>query len=145
MKIVVDGDACPGRHIIEMVAKKHDIPVIIYCDINHFIQSDYAEVITVDAGFQSVDMYLINKTERNDIVITQDFGVAAMALSRNAKPISPNGMIFSNENIDRLLFERHLSGKARRSGKRTGSIKKRTSEDDKKLFESIEKMILKDN
>lgn len=142
MKILVDGDACPGRHIIERIAKKYDIKVIIYCDINHDIESDYSEVLRVDAGFQSVDMYLINKTEKDDIVITQDFGVAAMALSRKAKALSPKGNEFSNENIDRLLFERHLSSKARRGGKRTGTIKKRTSKDDDKLQRTLEKMIL---
>ena len=80
MKIIIDGDACPGISIIEKVAKSYKVEVVIFCDINHFIQSDYSAVKIVDSGFQSVDMYVVNETKENDIVISQDYGVAAICL-----------------------------------------------------------------
>lgn len=141
MKIVVDGDGCAGREIIEKVAKKNSIKVLIYCTINHMIRSDYSEVKTVDDGFQSVDMYVANATEKNDIVVTQDYGVAAMALGKGALAISPRGYIYDNNNIDRLLFERHLSQKNRRAGGRTKGNHKRSKEDDERLYYNLEKLI----
>ena len=56
MRIIIDGDACPSIPIIESIAKENNIEVLIYCDINHYIRSDYSTVKVVDSGFQSVDM-----------------------------------------------------------------------------------------
>jgi len=145
MKILVDADACPGRDVIEKAAKENNIKVIMICDLNHSLHSDYSEVVYVDSGFQSVDMHLINICEKQDIVVTQDFGVAAMALGKKAFAIGPKGYIYDEENIDRLLFERHLSQKVRRGGGRTSSIKKRSTEDDDRLYKNLIFLIEKEN
>ena len=142
MAIIVDGDGCAGRNIIEEVAKKHDVSLKIYCDFNHVIASDYAEVIIMESGYQAVDMRIANEAKRNDIVVTQDYGVAAMVLGKKSYAISPKGYIFSENNIDKLLFERHLSAKARRSGNKTSNPKKRTEEDNERLRYNLEKLIL---
>lgn len=130
MKIIIDGDACPGISIIEKIAKKNEIQVIIYCDYNHFIQSNYSEVKIVDSGFQSVDMYVMNETQKGDIVVSQDYGIAAICLSKKAKVINPKGYVYTEENIDRLLEERHMSQKIRRGGGKTSNPRKRTEDDD---------------
>lgn len=137
MKIIIDGDACPGISIIEKIAKKKEVPVIIYCDIHHFIQSDYSEVKIVDSGFQSVDMYVMNETKEGDIVVSQDYGVAAICLSKKAKVINPKGYIYTEKNIERLLEERHMSQKIRRGGGKTSNPKKRTQEDDLRLEKNL--------
>lgn len=141
MKIIIDGDACPGISIIERVAKDHEIPVVIYCDIHHFIQSDYCQVKVVDSGFQSVDMYVMNETKEGDVIVSQDYGVAAICLSKKAKVINPKGFIYDEKNIDRMLEERHISQKIRRSGGRTSNHKKRTEEDDLRLERNLIKLI----
>lgn len=141
MKIVVDADACPGKEIIENTAKKYNLEVILYCDINHVINSSYSTVKYMDSGFQSVDMAVANAAAKGDIVVTQDFGVAAMALGKKAFAISPKGHIYDDENIERLLFERHLSAKVRRGGGRTSNPKKRTEEDDERLLKNLVKLI----
>src|SRR5471030_396488 len=137
MKIIIDGDACPGISIIEKIAKSYEVSVIIYCDIHHFIQSDYSEVKIVDSGFQSVDMYVMNETKEGDIVVSQDYGVAAICLSKKAKVINPKGFIYDEKNIDRLLEERHISQKIRRVGGKTFNAKKRTEEDNLRLEKNL--------
>jgi uncharacterized protein len=143
MKIIVDADACPGKHIIEEVAKEFKLDLIFYCDINHILTSDYATVKYMDSGFQSVDMKIANEAKLGDIVVTQDYGVAAMVLGKKAYAISPKGNIYSDDNIEKLLFERHLSAKVRRGGGKTASHKKRSSEDDVKLKENLIRLIRK--
>ncbi len=143
MRIIVDADGCPGKHLIEKAAKENSIDLIMYCDINHVLNSDYAQIRYVDSGFQSVDMKVANEAKSKDIVITQDFGVAAMVLAKGAYAMGPKGRIFDNGNIDKLLFERHMSGKLRRSGGKTFGPKKRTKDDDEKLYNSLIKLILK--
>jgi len=133
MKILVDADACPGREIIEHAAKLYDVPVAMYCDINHNLRSDYSEIKYMDSGFQSVDIAIANDAEAGDIIVTQDYGVAAMVLGKGAFAINPKGYIYDEHNIERLLFERHLAGRIRRGGGRTESHKKRNVQDDIRL------------
>lgn len=141
MRIIVDGDACPGISIIENIAKEYGLELIVFCDINHYIYLEYGEVKVVDSGFQSVDMYVVNICKERDIVITQDYGVAAIALGKGAYVINPKGYYYNQENIDRLLEERHISQKIRRAGGRTNNPKKRTKEDDIRLEKNIIKLI----
>lgn len=143
MKILVDADACPVKDIIVRVAKEYKLPVIMLIDTSHTLMDGYSEIITVDRQRDSVDIALINKTMKDDIVITQDYGLAAMVLGKGARALNQNGLVYSAENMDRLLFERHLSAKIRRSGGRAGKHKKRTPEDDERFEAVFRQQILK--
>lgn len=136
MQILVDADACPVKGIIIRIAKQYNLPVTMLIDTSHELNDGYSRVITVDKARDSVDIALINLAKAGDIVVTQDYGVAAMALGKKAKAINQNGLVFTDGNIDKLLFERHIGQKVRRAGGRTTNAKKRTKEDDGK-FERI--------
>ena len=142
MTIYIDADACPVTRIAEDIARKHGIPVTLLCDTNHVLTSDYSTVKVIGAGADAVDFALINLCQRGDIVITQDYGVAALALGKGAKAIHQSGKWFTDDNIDGLLMDRHLAKKARHSGKHhlKGPVK-RTEEDDKRFAESFERLI----
>lgn len=141
MRIIVDADACPGISLITEVAKKYNIELILYADYTHNIVSDYAKVIVVSKGFQNVDTVISNDVKEWDILITQDFGLAVIGLSKKASVIHTKGMIYTNDNIDTLLFERHLNSKLRKRGGHSKGPKKRTKEDDIKLINSLESII----
>ena len=143
MHIYVDADACPVVGIVESLAEKYNIPVILVCDTNHIIHSDYSEVITVGAGADAVDYKLINMCHKGDIVVSQDYGVAAMALVKGAYAIHQSGTWYTDENIDRMLMERHLNKKARRASHKNhiSGPRKRTDADDEHFAQSSEKMI----
>ena len=143
MRVFVDADACPVVGIIEKVAKEHNVPVNLMCDTNHVLSSDYSEVIVVGAGADAVDYKLISICHKGDIVVSQDYGVAAMALGKGAYAIHQSGKWYTNENIDQMLMERHLNKKARRASRKNHlkGPRKRTSEDDERFRESFEKMI----
>ena len=130
MQILVDADACPVKQIIVRVAKQYNIPVTMIIDTAHQINDGYSHVITVDTFADSVDYALMGILTKDDIVVTQDYGLAAMVLGKGARAINQNGLVFTNQNIDRLLMERHIGGKIRRAGKRTKGPSKRTKEDD---------------
>lgn len=145
MQIFVDADACPVVDIIEKIAKEHYVPVTLLCDTNHILSSDYSKVIVVGAGADAVDYKLISICHKGDIVVSQDYGVAAMALGKDAYAIHQSGKWYTNDNIDQMLMERHLNKKARRSSHKNHvkGPKKRTEEDDKRFAESFEKMVLR--
>ena len=145
MKIYVDADACPVTQIVERLAEKYEIPCVLLCDTNHVLSSDYSEVIIVGAGTDVVDFKLISLLSKGDICVSQDYGVAAMALGKGCFAIHQSGKWYTNENIDQMLMERHLAKKARRSTKKhhMKGPAKRTVEDDKRFEESFERMIQK--
>lgn len=128
LKIYVDADACPVIKIVERIAKKH---------------SDYSEVVIVGAGADAVDFKLVSLIKKDDICVTQDYGVAAMILSKGAYGIHQSGKWYTNENMDELLMQRHIAKKVRRSSKKNHlkGPAKRTKEDDLHFEESLERLI----
>ena len=145
MQILVDADACPVVGIVEFIAKKYHMPVTLLCDTNHVLQSDYSEVVVVGAGADAVDYKLISICHTGDIVVSQDYGVAAMALGKGAYAIHQSGKWYTDDNIDQMLMERHLNKKARRNSHKNHmkGPRKRTAEDDERFEESFERLVLK--
>jgi uncharacterized protein YaiI (UPF0178 family) len=82
MQIFVDADACPVVGIVETIAEKYNISNTLLCDTNHILYSDYSEVIVVGAGADAVDYKLISICHKGDVVVSQDYGIAAMALGK---------------------------------------------------------------
>ena len=144
MQIFVDADACPVVDIVEAIAEKYNIPATLLCDTNHVLYSDYSEVIVVGAGADAVDYKLISICHKGDIVVSQDYGVAAMTLGKGAYAIHQFGKLYTDENIDRMLMERHLNKKARRASSKNHikGPRKRTNEDDECFAQSFEKLVL---
>lgn len=145
MKILVDADACPVVRIVEEVAKEFQIPVVLLCDTHHILKSDYSEIVIVGAGPDAVDFKLVSICRKGDLVVTQDYGVAAMILGKGAFGIHQSGKWYTNENIDEMLMERHLAKKARNAKKRNHlkGPTKRTAEDDKRFEVSLKKLVEK--
>ncbi len=141
IRILVDADACPVKQIIVKAARERGIPVLMFIDTSHVLNDGYSEVITVDKSADSVDIALVNRVSRGDIVVTQDYGVAALVLPKGAGVLNQNGLVYTNENIDRLLFERHLGQKVRRAGGRTGGPRRRTAEDDERFEKAFKRML----
>lgn len=143
MKILIDADACPVVRITERVARKYNISVVLLCDTNHILKSDYSEIKIIGAGADAVDIALANLCKAGDIAVTQDYGVAAMVLAKAGYAIHQSGRIFTDDNIDGLLMERHIAKKARMASSKNHlkGPKKRTDEDDKRYEFSLEKLI----
>ena len=128
----------------ETIAEKYNISTTLLCDTNHILYSDYIEVIVVGAGADAVDYKLISICHKGDVVVSQDYGVAAMAVGKGAYAIHQSGKWYTNENIDQMLMERHLNKKARRSSHKNHmkGPRKRTEDDDVRFAQSFEKLIL---
>jgi len=141
VRILVDADACPVKGIIVRLAKQKNIPVIMFIDTSHELSDGYSRIITVDKQAESVDFALMALLTREDIVVTQDYGLAAMVIGKGAKAINQNGLIFSDKNMDRLLLERHIGKEIRRAGGRTRGPAKRAKEDDSRFESSFRDLI----
>jgi uncharacterized protein YaiI (UPF0178 family) len=127
----------------EKAARACGLPVVLLCDTNHVLSSDYSEVAVVGAGADAVDFALISRCQVGDIVVTQDYGLAAMALARGAHPIHQSGMWYTKSNIDVLLAERHMHREARRASAKhhLKGPRKRSAEDDESYERSLNRLI----
>ncbi len=130
MKIYIDADGCPVVRNTLKIAKKYGIACVILCDTAHRIAHEDAETIVVSQGADSVDFRLVNLISRGDVVITQDYGLAAMCLGKQAIVLHQDGKQYTEENISGLLEFRAISKKIRRSGGRTKGMPKRTAQQD---------------
>lgn len=140
-KILIDADGCPVVDAAVKIAQENNIECIIICDTSHSFQKEGAKTITVSKGPDSVDFALVNMVQAGDIVITQDYGLAAMCMARRAVPISQNGMIYDNNNIDSLLMARHTAKKIRESGGRLKGNKKRQESANVEFEEKLRMLI----
>lgn len=141
MNIFIDADGCPVRKQAIKIASQFSIPVILVCDTSHIITEPDCETITVDKQSDSADYAIINRLNENDICITQDYGLAAMVIAKNGIAVHQNGFLYTNENIDRMLFERHVAKQVRMAGKRSTKHKARSKENDEKFQMFFDKFI----
>jgi hypothetical protein len=142
MKIIIDADASPVKNIVIELAKKYGVPVIMVSNFNHNIVSDYAQVIIVDEGIDVADHEIVKQTEQNDLVITQDYGLASLILMKKADCLHQNGWFYTNENIDMLLMQRQISQKIRKSKQRNQHIAKRTEKDNAIFRDKLEQYLI---
>jgi uncharacterized protein YaiI (UPF0178 family) len=144
MTVLIDADGCPVVDITIRLAKRHGWDCVILCDSSHVYEREGARTVTVSKGADSVDFALVNRVRPGDIVVTQDYGLAAMCLARQAVPISQDGMVYDEHNIDALLLRRHTPKKIRRAGGRLKGPQQRTAGQDRmfeaKLAELLERV-----
>lgn len=143
MKILIDADGCPVVDITVNIASINKTECIILCDTSHIFERVGVKTITVSKGADSVDFALVNLVENGDIVVTQDYGLAAMCLARKAAVINQNGREYTDDNIEALLFERHTAKKIRNSGGRLKGPSKRTTEQDEAFRRKLTSLITK--
>ena len=140
-QILVDADGCPVVNETIAAAKKYSVPVTLIVDTAHVMNREGATTITVDKGSDSADFRLVNMVKKGDVVITQDYGLAAMALGKGAYILNQNGSRYTNENIDGLLMTRHIGKEFRRTGGRTKGPAKRSKEQDLRFIEALEGLL----
>ena len=137
MKIIIDADACPVVDITISTAKERGLECIIVCDNTHSIEKDGAKTIVVDKGVDSADCRVARLTGEGDVIVTQDYGLAALVLGKGGKALNQNGLIYTDANIENLLFTRKKKKKERMAGNRTKGPKKRTHQNDTDFLKAL--------
>ncbi len=141
MKILIDADGCPVVDIAVRIAKAHHVECLILCDTAHYFEKDGAQTLVFSKGADSVDFALVNRVAPGDIVITQDYGLAAMCLAKRAVILNQNGMQYTEDNIDALLLARHTARKIRNAGGRLKGPSKRTAEQDQQFEAALVRLV----
>ncbi len=142
MKIIVDADACPVKPEIVSAGRRFGVPVWMVASYDHAMpEMESVVVVQVDRSDQSVDLYISNRVNRGDIVVTQDFGLASIGLAKGAIALSNRGQTYTNETIDFLLERRHHLAKQRRGGKYAKGPRPFTAEDRNNFLQTLTKVL----
>lgn len=141
MKIYVDGDGSPVVYVSIDIAKRYDLDIVIVKNYAHRIEDEYAQIVSVDISNDSADFYIVNHINEGDIVITQDYGLAALCLSKKALVIHQNGFLYTKDNIQEMLNTRHIYRELRQQGEYHGKVKKRKSEQNQNFENSLVHLI----
>ena len=141
MKILIDADGCPVVDLAVAAAQKFHLECLLLCDTAHVFEKQGARTLTFSKGPDSVDFALANLAQPGDVVVTQDYGLAAMCLARNAAVLNQNGLEYTADNIDALLQQRHMAKKIRNAGGRLKGPPKRKPQQNKDFCDKLEEIL----
>ena len=144
LTVFVDADACPVKEEVLAVCKPFKVEINFVAAYTNTTDR-YPDVTWtwVEPGRDAADLYILNHLKRHDIVITEDIGLAAGCLAKQAYVLTSRGKEITDSEIDVFLETRHLNAKARRSGKYDKGPKKLKSPDKIKFSESLQKILSK--
>jgi uncharacterized protein YaiI (UPF0178 family) len=143
MKMIIDADAAP-RQVLQICKKASadfSVQLVTIASFNHLIDSDCHLMVSDEP--QATDIRVANLTERRDLVVTQDWGLAALVLAKGAVVLTPKGRVFQDKEITFLLEKRETMSRIRRSGKRVRGPKKRKLADDERFEKNLYKWLRK--
>ena len=136
-RILIDADGCPVVDLTVGIAKEYGVECLILCDTSHWFDKPGAKTLVFSTGADSVDFALVNLLQRGDVVITQDYGLAAMCLARGAAVLRQDGLEYTAENMDALLMARHTARKIRKGGGRLHGMGKRQKSEDRQYERAL--------
>lgn len=128
MRVLVDADACPVLALIRHLCAWAGVPVTTVASFRHEIGGP--DHVMVGPEPEAADMAIINRTARGDVVVTQDWGLAALVLAKGARALSPWGHVFQPDEMAGRLEQRALNARLRRGGVRLPGPRRRTAADD---------------
>lgn len=128
MKIYIDADACPVVDEVAYIGAKNNLEVIIVCDDCHVVEREGFKTIVVEKGFDSADYKILSLVEPGDLVVTNDYGLSALVLSKQCTVIDFDGKEVNNLIIDSMLESRAFSAKMRKSKVRLKGPSKRNKD-----------------
>lgn len=143
-RILIDADGCPVVTQCIAAARRFGAECVILCDTAHRFERDGARTLTVSKGADSVDFALVNLVQPGDLVVTQDYGLAAMCLARSARVLHQDGMEYTAGNMDSLLLARHTAQKIRSGGGRMKGPKKRTAVQNAAFADALDALLQAD-
>lgn len=136
MKVIVDADACPVKDIIMKETAHRLVPVILVSSLSHYSTQDlpdHVRAVYVEAGPDAADFKVVQLAAKDDIVVTQDYGLASLLLPKGCTVLHHKGFEYDARNIDHLLETRYMGSMIRKGGGRTKGPKP-FSREDKETF-----------
>lgn len=120
-KILVDADSSPVKQEVYRVAQRYGLTVVLVANSTMNIPpEDWIELKIVGDYPDAADDWIVEHIEKDDIVITGDIPLASRSLKKEARVLSPRGVVFTEDSIGNVLATRDLMTHLRDIGITTG-------------------------
>lgn len=144
MRIWIDADACPKpvKDIVFKAAMKRELQLILVA--NQVIQhpkSPFIKMIKVGAGFDVADNYIVQETQPNDLVITQDIPLADLVVKKGAYAIEPRGRLLTPDTIAERISTRNLMESLRSIGEVSGGPSSFSAADSQRFANGFDRLV----
>ena len=137
MRLLIDGDACPDRQKVIELALHYGVEVLLFIDFAHVIEDERIHIIMCEVGKDSVDQMILS-----DLLISQDYGLASLALLKNVTILHVSGKRITEDNINNLLTSRYLGHLSRKQHKHVKGPKKRNYRTSQFFLRELEKIFI---
>ena len=144
MRFVIDGDGSPVKEEVICLGKKYHVPVLIVTSVDHYTLKEYPEFVHflyVDTGADRADYQIIHELQQGDILVTQDYGLASLALPKKVRVFHHSGKEYTFQTIDELLTQRYLGAQMRKAGKKTKGPKAFTQKDRDFFYDTLDTIL----
>ena len=146
--VFIDADACPVTRDAIAVARSRSRPVVLVANesqnLGRYAGRPGVTILQVGSGRDSADYAMVPLLSPGDIVVTADIGLAAMALGRGCRALSPRGRQYFPATIDAELLVRHAEQRHRRAGGRTTGPSPFLDEDRERFREQLARLLAED-
>ncbi|MCO7126324.1 DUF188 domain-containing protein [Sporolactobacillus shoreicorticis] len=139
--LFVDADACPVKKEIIMIAQSFGLEPIFVASYASYSPNREGRWVFVDQRKEAADLYIVNHVSANDIVITQDVGLAGLLTRRRVFVLSIRGLLIDERNIDMLLEQRYQAYQALNAGEKVRGPRPFTDQNRKKFSEALTKLL----
>ena len=159
-RLYIDADACPVIRESLSAARELRVPCVIAGNSTqnlerHLRASDpreprdparpdggfWVSTVQVGVGADSADFEIAAAVTPDDVVVTQDIGLADIVLGRGARAIGVRGHVYNPLTIDSMMFIRHEEKRVRRDGGWTKGPAAFTSEDRSRFSRNLRQLL----
>ena len=143
--IYIDADACPVKAEAEKVATRHRIKLYIVSNGGlRLSQNPLVENVIVPDGSDVADIWIAERANIGDVVMTADIPLAAKCVERGAFVLKHTGEVLNAANIGNILATRDLMADLRAADPfRQGGGKSFTKADRASFLNALENTLRK--
>ncbi|MGH1473020.1 YaiI/YqxD family protein [Yersinia proxima] len=144
MQIWVDADACPNviKEVLFRAADRTGMMVTLVA--NQPLKtppSKFIRTLQVASGFDVADNEIVQRVEKNDLVITADIPLAAEVIEKGGVALNPRGERYTPDTIRERLNMRDFMDTMRASGIQTGGPNTLNQRDRQQFANELDKWL----
>ena len=142
VQLLVDGDACPVKDEIYVVATRYGIPVALVANAPLYVPPGFGvKLVVVDSGPDAADDWIAEHARAGDVVVTADIPLAARCLAVGARVLGTHGRPFTEDSIGGALATRELKSYLRESGLPSGGPKAISPKDRSRFLSKLDELV----
>jgi uncharacterized protein YaiI (UPF0178 family) len=142
LALLVDGDACPVKDEVYVVATRYRVPVALVANTRMYVPEGFGvEMVVVDGSPDAADDWIAENARPGDVVVTADIPLASRCLAAGARVLGTNGRPFTEDSIGGALATRELKSQLREMGLQSGGPRPLSPKDRSRFLSKLDELV----